>query len=58
MIEIDRRILAALEGHPRRFPIDATPDFLGKAERALAIVRQEVPDGCRRVEIQRDIEAR
>jgi predicted ATPase len=56
--EIDRRILAAWESHPRRFLIDATPNFLGKAERALTIVRQEVPDCCRRIEIQRDVEAR
>lgn len=44
---IDAQILTAWEGHPRRFLIDATPDFLTKAQRALAIVRDEVPTCCR-----------
>jgi predicted ATPase len=44
---IDGRILAAWDGHPRRFLIDATPNFLAKAERALAIIRDEIPCCCR-----------
>jgi hypothetical protein len=44
---IDARILAAWEGHPRRFMVEATPDFLTKAQHALAIVRDEVPVCCR-----------
>jgi predicted ATPase len=44
---IDRRLLEAWSGHPRRFVLDATTDFLVKAERALAMVRDEVPLCCR-----------
>jgi len=44
---IDRRIAAEWADHPRRFVIDATDDFLQKAERALAILREQVPDCCR-----------
>jgi predicted ATPase len=44
---IDQRILMAWEGHPRRFLIDATPDFLVKAKAAIALVRDEVPACCR-----------
>jgi len=44
---IDARIALAWEGHPRRFVIEPTPDFLSKAARALAILRDEVPPCCR-----------
>jgi predicted ATPase len=44
---IDRRILAAWDGHPRRFLVEATPDFVAKAERAVEIVREEIPACCR-----------
>jgi predicted ATPase len=44
---IDRRILAAWDGHPRRYVVESHPDFLVKAERALAIVRAELPACCR-----------
>src|SRR6185369_3995147 len=43
---IDERILAAWNGHPHRFIIDATPNFLTKAERALALIRGQLPDCC------------
>jgi hypothetical protein len=43
---IDERILAAWAGHPRRFTIDATPDFLVKAQRALSLIRAEIPRCC------------
>jgi predicted ATPase len=45
---IDDRIFAAWNGHPRRYVIDATPDFLGKAEAALAVIRGEIPSCCAR----------
>jgi predicted ATPase len=45
--EIDQRILKAWEGHPRRYIIGARADFLEKAERALAILKQELPNCCR-----------
>lgn len=43
---IDERILAAWAGHPHRFVIDAAPDFLTKAERALAVIRAQIPSCC------------
>ena len=45
--KIDDQILAAWDQHPRRYVIDAEQDFMAKAERALAIVRQELPECCR-----------
>ena len=45
---IDERILRAWEGHPRRFLVEATTDFLAKAARALAILQEEMPECCRR----------
>ncbi len=44
---IDDRILAAWDGHPRRAVIEATPDFLEKAQRAIAVLSEEVPPCCR-----------
>ncbi len=44
---IDRRLWEVWSGHPRRFSVEATPDFLTKAARALAILRDEVPSCCR-----------
>jgi AAA domain len=44
---IDGRILQAWEGHPRRFVIPVTSDFVAKARRVLGIVRDEVPECCR-----------
>jgi predicted ATPase len=44
---IDAKIAQAWAQHPRRFEVDAEPDFLDKARRALAIVREQLPT-CRR----------
>ncbi len=44
---IDERIARLWDGHPRRFTVEATPDFLSKAARALEILRNEVPACCR-----------
>ena len=44
---VDARILRAWQSHPRRFVVDATPDFLAKAAAALQILRAELPDCCR-----------
>lgn len=44
---IDLRIARAWEGHPRRFEVPATVDFLEKATRAIEIVRRELPMCCR-----------
>ena len=45
---IDERILRAWDGHPRRFIIEASQDFLEKSKRALAIIRGELPECCSR----------
>ncbi len=44
---IDRKIAAAWSGHPRLYDVPATDDFLAKAARALAILRDLVPECCR-----------
>jgi predicted ATPase len=48
---IDRRILAAWDGHPRRFIIDVASDFPTKAGAAIDLVRAEIPDCCRRATV-------
>ena len=52
--EIDRRILEAWHGHPRRFLVDATADFMTKTHHALELIRQEIPDCCRMHELHPD----
>ena len=44
---IDEHIAQVWAGHPRRFTIEAAPDFLTKAKRALEILRAEMPECCR-----------
>lgn len=44
---IDARIARAWEPHPRCFVVDAAPDFLSKAARAVEILRAELPECCR-----------
>lgn len=45
--EIDTRIAVAWERHPRRFIVESSADFLDKAARAVAILRDEMPHCCR-----------
>ena len=45
--EIDRRIQAAWEGHPRRFFVESSPDFLGKIRRTLDLIVTALPPCCR-----------
>jgi predicted ATPase len=45
---IDERIARLWAGHPRRFTVEASRDFLDKAAQALEILRDEVPECCRR----------
>jgi predicted ATPase len=45
---VDARIASVWERHPRRFVVEASQDFLGKAARALEILRGEMPECCRR----------
>ena len=44
--EIDAKLALAWAHHPQRFYVDATMDFLSKAVRALAIVRDQLPACC------------
>jgi hypothetical protein len=44
---IDDLILEAWEGHPRQYVVEASADFLTKANRALEILRRELPECCR-----------
>ena len=44
---IDERIDRAWESHPRRFVVDASADYLTKAARAIALLRDEMPECCR-----------
>jgi predicted ATPase len=44
---IDDRIAEAWQDHPRRLAIEATADFMEKANRALEIIRHELPECCR-----------
>ena len=46
--EIDGRIIQAWSRHPRRFIVESSTDFLDKAARALALLRDELPECCRR----------
>ena len=43
---IDARIAEIWAGHPRRYEVAATPDFLTKAARAIELLRREVPRCC------------
>jgi predicted ATPase len=43
---IDVRIAEQWSAHPRVFVVEPTEDFLHKAARALALLRQEVPECC------------
>ncbi len=44
---IDARLAEIWDGHPRRFEIAATEDFLTKAAQALSVLRDLVPPCCR-----------
>ena len=49
--ELDSRIVGAWDGHPRRWLIESSSDFMDKAARALDVLRGELPPCCRRHEI-------
>lgn len=44
---VDTRIMEQWSGHPRRFIVEASSDFLSKASHAMALLRDEVPECCR-----------
>lgn len=45
--EIDERIAQAWAGHPRRWLIESSPNFLDKATRAFDALHGELPTCCR-----------
>lgn len=45
---LDRKIALLWVHHPRRFVVEASPDFLVKAARVIEILRGETPECCRR----------
>jgi predicted ATPase len=47
--EIDRMIEDAWRDHPRRVFVDSTESFVEKLDRALGLIRAEVPDCCRQI---------
>lgn len=44
---IDARILEVWARHPRRFVVDAMPDFMDKVARTFELIRAELPECCR-----------
>lgn len=44
--QIDRKIEHAWRDHPRRFFVDSSEDFVDKTQRALAIIKAELPPCC------------
>ena len=45
--EIDARIVRAWSSHPRRFIVESSPEFMVKVDRALQLLRAEMPDCCK-----------
>jgi len=45
--EIDRKILEAWSHHPHRTVIESEPDFLRKLDKALVLLRAQIPACCR-----------
>jgi predicted ATPase len=44
--EIDAQLLKIWDGHPRRFVVPPSPDFLEKAARTVEILKAEMPECC------------
>ncbi len=45
--EIDRRIVNAWDGHPKRVIVESTQDFLIKAATAIDLIREQLPNCCK-----------
>jgi len=50
--EIDKKIEMAWEGHPRRFFIESQNDFLEKIQRTVELIKNEMPECCKKHEIK------
>jgi predicted ATPase len=46
--QIDERIFAAWDGHPRRYIVENRADFMEKVRHALEIIEEQIPDCCAR----------
>lgn len=46
--QVDARLALAWASHPRRFIVESSDDFLDKVTRAVSILKQELPECCRR----------
>lgn len=46
-LAIDERIVSAWDGHPRRYFIKSSDDFMSKAQRAIEVLRGELPMCCK-----------
>ncbi len=44
---VDKRIAQVWDGHPRRFFIESTENFLEKAAKAVDLIKEELPECCR-----------
>ncbi len=44
--EMDAKLEKAWKGHPQRYFIDSTPNFMEKAEKTFQILRQLIPSCC------------
>ncbi len=47
-LALDKKIEKIWEGHPRRFIVGSTADFIEKTRQVLDIVRGEIPECCQR----------
>jgi hypothetical protein len=45
---LDRQILEAWHGHPRLFVVQSAMDFLDKARTTMELIRNELPECCRK----------
>jgi predicted ATPase len=45
--EIDKRIEKVWDGHPNRWFIESSEDFVEKARKAIALIAKEIPDCCK-----------
>lgn len=44
---VDERLVAAWDGHPRRYFVNSTDNFFEKARIALGLIMEEMPECCR-----------
>jgi len=49
---IDEKIIKAWEGHPHRFVIESSGDFMEKVAKAMNVIRDHLPNCCKSHKIQ------